>query len=74
MTLNELLKNQLLTTECNNYYITTSKGELIESYYQCLFGRGKQAFKVYKENNINILSTKIVEDSYGKLLCITIDY
>lgn len=72
MTFDELLKDQLLTNDCNNYLIATNTGEIIESCYRCLHRREKKALDLYKKD-ISIISTKIINNNFEKTLCITID-
>lgn len=73
MTFNELLKSQLMANDCNNYLISTTNGEMIECFYHCLYERGKKALEVYKQKDINILNTEIIDDNFGKTLYITIE-
>ena len=46
---------------------------MIECFYHCLYERGKKALEVYKQKDINILNTEIIDDNFGKTLCITIE-
>lgn len=73
MMFNEILKDQLLTNDCNNYLVLTPTGEIIEGFYHCMYERRKNSTNLYKKTDITLLNTEVINKNSEKTLFITID-